>query len=80
MFDASLHIALLQMLIGLIVNCSAYFVKSQGRFCQTTYENLTLSTVMYASYFALFIYFFLQNYMWKSSSKPAEYTSAKKVH
>ena len=67
------------MVIGLLVNYNAYLVKSRGDFCQTTYQNLKLSSIMYGSYFVLFTYFFLKAYLWKSAPKQPEYTSVKKV-
>ena len=68
------------MAIGLTVNYTAYLVKSRGDFCQTTYHNLKLSSLMYGSYFALFTYFFLKTYLWKKpEQRRPEFTSIKKV-
>lgn len=60
-FITSIQIA--QMVMGLVVNCSSYYFKSRGAYCQQSYENMRYSTVMYVSYFVLFAYFFYGAYL-----------------
>lgn len=66
-FITSIQIA--QMVMGLVVNCWSYFYKSQGIYCQQSYENMRYSTIMYISYFCLFAYFFYGAYL-KAKPKP----------
>lgn len=63
-------IQILQMIMGIVVNLSTYVVKSQGRFCQQSYENMRYSLAMYMSYFCLFAYFFYLSYV-KPKQSPA---------
>lgn len=52
-----------QMVMGLVVNFSSYHYKSQGIYCQQSYENMRYSLIMYCSYFVLFGYFFYTSYI-----------------
>lgn len=67
-------IQILQMIMGIIVNLSTYVVKSQGLYCQQSYENMRYSLIMYTSYFMLFAYFFYRSYL---KSKPNVTTNGK---
>jgi len=58
---------IVQMLVGTFVNVSVYKIKSSGEACQATFENLSFSLAMYASYLVLFSYFFYNAYL---SPKP----------
>jgi elongation of very long chain fatty acids protein 6 len=75
-FITSIQIS--QMAMGLFVNLSTYRVKSQGgRYCQQSYENIRYCTMMYLSYFFLFVYFFYSNYV--QPKKPAAVDDKKKI-
>ena len=60
-----------QMFVGLVINLRSYYIKSQGRYCQQSYDNLKWSFTMYFSYFILFLYFFYQNYVLKGKKAVA---------
>jgi len=64
MFITSMQIG--QMVMGLVINFSTYRVKTQGgRYCQQSFENIKYCSLMYLSYFCLFIYFFYVTYVQK---------------
>ena len=52
-----------QMILGIFVVAKAYQYKSQGHFCQQTWQNMQYSALMYASYLLLFIRFFFNAYL-----------------
>ena len=56
-------IQLLQMAFGIYVNLSAKWVLERGDSCHVTYDNITYSLLMYASYFMLFGHFFYNAYL-----------------
>merc|ERR1719422_1105812 len=51
------------MVVGCIVNYSAYTFKLKGMKCGVSETNLKLSLLMYSSYFVLFARFFYNTYM-----------------
>jgi len=53
---------LLQMVVGCVVNYTAYTFKSAGMKCGVSDMNLQLSLLMYTSYFVLFARFFYNTY------------------
>ena len=55
-----------QMIFGIYVNYIVKQVKKRGEPCSVSDENVTVSFVMYASYFALFFHFFYLAYIKKS--------------
>ncbi len=67
-----------QMFVGILVNLYALHVLNSGGECSTTYDNLRVSFLMYASYFALFIHFFVKAYFGKKSV-PSATTAGKTV-
>ena len=67
MFITFLQIS--QMFTGLLINYSTYQAKKQGLYCNQTRENMIGSTLMYLSYFMLFIVFFYNSYVSKKSLK-----------
>jgi elongation of very long chain fatty acids protein 6 len=69
-FITSMQIA--QMGMGLLVLSKAYQYKSQGHFCQQTWNNMRCGGIMYLSYFVLFAHFFYSTYIKPKSSKSAE--------
>jgi elongation of very long chain fatty acids protein 6 len=52
-----------QMGVGCFVNSYAYHLKNNNVPCQTTYENIGVSFLMYFTYFVLFFQFFRNAYM-----------------
>lgn len=58
-----------QMLFGIYVNITAYWVLERGDSCHVTHDNIKYSLLMYASYFVLFAHFFYNAYMHPASSK-----------
>lgn len=54
---------ILQMLFGIYVNISAYWVLKRGDNCHITYDNIKYSLLMYLSYFILFAHFFYNAYL-----------------
>merc|ERR1719309_951328 len=60
-------IQLLQMAVGMGINAYVYHLKSQGKTCQQSDDNLMYSSLMYLSYFILFANFFCKTYIFKSS-------------
>jgi hypothetical protein len=59
----------MQMIVGLYVNMSAYLFKVQGMPCSVSYDNIYASFTMYASYFLLFLNFFHKAYISSQSKK-----------
>lgn len=56
---------LFQMIIGTVVNIQAYIYKYRGEQCDVSYENIYVSLIMYATYFYLFLQFFIDRYITK---------------
>lgn len=67
---------ILQMVIGVYINVSAYVLKWQGEYCEISDENLNGSFVIYFTYLILFSNFFYRTYMMPTKSK----ASHKSVH
>lgn len=71
----------MQMVVGVAV-CSlvTYYIQS-GVECAVDRENLKWGIIMYSSYFALFLKFFIERYLFKSASKssPKAAPSKKKL-
>lgn len=65
-----------QMLMGCVVNYLVYSWMQQGQECPSHMQNIVWSSLMYLSYFVLFVQFFFEAYIGKSKS-PAK-TDAKK--
>ena len=63
---------LIQMIIGCAVNIAAFYYKEQGYSCATSYTNIILSLLMYASYLLLFAHFFYMNYLRQDSMKKSK--------
>jgi len=63
---------LIQMIFGCIVNIAAFNYKQQGYSCATTYMNIILSLVLYASYLFLFAHFFYMSYLHRGSVKKSK--------
>lgn len=53
-------IQILQMIMGVYIGITIYGIKSAGRPCQQTWDNLYFSFAIYGSYFILFANFFFQ--------------------
>jgi len=64
-----------QMVIGVIVNLYALYMKSNGVDCLVETRHINLALIMYASYFLLFMNFFYAAYV-KSQQKKAEAAKA----
>jgi elongation of very long chain fatty acids protein 6 len=60
-----------QMIFGIYVNITVYQAKKRGDPCSVSDENVIVSFLMYASYFALFFHFFYLAYIKKSPKKVA---------
>ncbi len=63
---------LIQMIIGCIVNLAAFNYKKQGYSCATSFINIEISLVLYASYLLLFAHFFYMSYVRKDSEKKSK--------
>ena len=63
---------LLQMIVGIFINCLAYYQKTHGQKCHITYENIKWSSIMYFSYFLLFFHFFYKAYLVKPTALAAK--------
>lgn len=61
MLITALQIA--QMVMGVYIGFNVYGIKAAGQPCQQTWENLSFSFLIYASYFLLFCNFFYQAYL-----------------
>ena len=68
-----------QMVFGIYVNLKAYGIKKEGRPCDVSDENITVSFIMYGSYFLLFFHFFYLAYIKKPVNK-RETLNNKKEH
>ncbi|CAG0901766.1 unnamed protein product [Darwinula stevensoni] len=58
---------LTQMVFGIYISVYAYLAKKAGLHCETPWENIYVSFLMYLSYFLLFLNFFFHAYMKRSS-------------
>ena len=58
-----------QMVLGIYVNIRASIVKTNGEYCQASFQNIRYSLMMYGSYFLLFSYFFYNAYMVKRPTR-----------
>ena len=63
---------IVQMAIGVFINYKTYQYKVIGKACGVSYENIYMTYLMYASYFYLFLKFFLDKYMKKKDSSTCE--------
>ena len=54
---------IIQMVFGVYINVSAYFLKKSGVSCDISEENLNFAFLMYFSYLILFSNFFYQTYL-----------------
>jgi elongation of very long chain fatty acids protein 6 len=70
---------IIQMMIGLGVVISAYFLKHGGTECHQSYNNMALTVVMYVSYLVLFLNFFHQEYSVSEKKLNFKRTSEEKV-
>lgn len=70
MFVTSLQI--IQMVIGVYINYKTYQFKIMGKSCGVSYWNIYMTYFMYASYFYLFLKFFLDKYMKKKHSSTCD--------
>ncbi|XP_032410964.1 very long chain fatty acid elongase 6 isoform X1 [Xiphophorus hellerii] len=57
-----------QMLMGCVVNYLVYSWMQQGQECPSHMQNIVWSSLMYLSYFVLFVQFFFEAYIGKSNS------------
>lgn len=57
-----------QMLMGCVVNYLVYSWMQQGQECPSHMQNIVWSSLMYLSYFVLFVQFFFEAYIGKSKS------------
>ena len=57
-----------QMFVGVGINLRSYVIKSSGRECLQSWENLTCGLLMYFSYLVLFSRFFYDTYMKKGGT------------
>ncbi|CAG0896573.1 unnamed protein product [Darwinula stevensoni] len=55
-----------QMAFGIYANAYAYFARKLGLHCETPWENIYVSALMYLSYFLLFLNFFVDAYVRRS--------------
>ncbi|CAG0878923.1 unnamed protein product [Darwinula stevensoni] len=58
-----------QMIFGIYANAYAYFAKKAGLHCETPWENIYISALMYLSYFLLFLNFFVDAYLRRTFNK-----------
>ena len=66
---------ILQMIMGIVVLTKAYQYRSQGHFCQQSWDNMCYCAVMYTSYLLLFVQFFYNAYLKpKASTATGKYT------
>ena len=62
---------IIQMVAGCYVNYLAWSIQVNGEMkCNNTDENIFWSSVMYLSYFILFLNFFIQAYVVKKTKTP----------
>lgn len=52
-----------QMVVGFWVNLYAFSIKNRGLECDISYHHLNIGFAIYASYFGLFLNFFLNAYL-----------------
>lgn len=71
---------LFQMVIGCAVNVYALFQLNAGRKCDTTYQNVAWSLVMYFSYFVLFAQFFYNAYLTMGPKKDVKNRHSNEMH
>lgn len=60
---------IIQMIIGALVNVWSYQYLTAGQPCHISQQNINLSLMMYVSYFALFLRFFIKAYVSSESRK-----------
>jgi elongation of very long chain fatty acids protein 6 len=65
---------LAQMVAGIVVTTAALLYGGAGYTCHVNRTNSVLGLAMYASYFLLFLQFFLQNNFGKASEKAVKST------
>ncbi|CAG0878927.1 unnamed protein product [Darwinula stevensoni] len=58
-----------QMIFGIYANAYAYFAMRAGLHCETPWENIYISALMYLSYFLLFLNFFVDAYLRRTLNK-----------
>lgn len=64
-----------QMFVGVSICFAIYYYQNfAGLSCDITPNNVLAGWIMYASYFALFIAFALEKYIWPAEAKPAPST------
>ncbi|CAG0902646.1 unnamed protein product [Darwinula stevensoni] len=73
---------ILQMFMGIFVNLYAVYVKVAGYNCDVPNRNLFWANIMYASYFFLFVQFFVSSYIKKTHKRDrgAKMVSANGFH
>ncbi|EQC26197.1 hypothetical protein SDRG_15934 [Saprolegnia diclina VS20] len=71
-------IQLLQMVVGVAVCASGVYYVKAGVTCELDRENLKWGILMYSSYFALFLKFFLERYFFKAPAKKTAAIADKK--
>lgn len=60
-----------QMIVGMVVNLYAFYVKSHGVHCLVESRHINLALIMYISYFVLFGNFFYNAYFSKKRAAAA---------
>ncbi|CAG0900267.1 unnamed protein product, partial [Darwinula stevensoni] len=70
---------ILQMFMGIFVNFYAVYAKVAGYACQVPSQNLFWASAMYASYFFLFVQFFVSSYIKKTHKADARAKMVKMV-
>ncbi|RWS05164.1 elongation of very long chain fatty acids protein 6-like protein [Dinothrombium tinctorium] len=59
----------LQMVVGLFVNCYAFYQKMRGNYCHCQVKTLIWALIMYGSYLALFSHYFYTVYFKRDTKK-----------
>ncbi|DAZ94473.1 TPA: hypothetical protein N0F65_003509, partial [Lagenidium giganteum] len=72
-------IQLSQMVVGVAVCALNVYYMRVDMPCNVDRENLKWGIIMYSSYFALFLKFFIERYFFKSSRSPANAQRTKKI-
>ena len=67
---------ILQMVLGVGVNVSAYLIKIRGEECDISYEYLNGSFLIYLTYLILFSNFFYRSYLQSGKNSPRRENSA----
>ena len=67
-----------QMIFGIYVNLKAYGIRKRGDPCDTSDENISVSFMMYGTYFLLFFHFFYLAYIKKPIKRTTDNNSNKK--